>query len=554
MKLVPCLILSLTMPLAALAGEPAAPSSAPVELARVNGEAITDADLKRAFVGKHGGHTVFLGGEAEARRFLNVVIDEKLLVQEAYALGLEEDPSIKPQVEELRTRKSVEYLLKQEIDDRSKPTEAEIRAAWERADVLFLANEIMADTKAEAESIRGMLLRGASIQELARSCSTSPTRTRGGTLAPFTWGSLDQVIEDAAFAMQPGEISPVLHTKEGWRVIGLIDRTEAYRPPLDEKVSARLASKLTERKKEALTRELSERLWKKYEAHVVEETIVPRDLAKMLAAAPKTELASWNGGALTLEDAFTAGELRMFAALSPGRAAEQIETTLRAAVNTALVKLEAREQKIHELAAVAEPVAREEAKLIESLLYANHVLAGVKVEDADVRAAYEAEKNKMIVPEKRRVSHIAVATEAEAKALRARIQKGEDFVDLMKKHSLDNAGLKNDGDLGWIAKGKVDAVYDELFTLAVGGVGAPIQSPSAWHLVRVNAIELEHPLSYDEAKEKIRTSVLEKKKHDARQVWIRKLREAGEIEILEAGIAAYVKANPYEDPNAAGRH
>ncbi|MGK2855875.1 MAG: peptidylprolyl isomerase [Thermoanaerobaculia bacterium] len=549
-----------TMLLITLAAVTATPSTAatkeatgasPIVLALVNGEEITDADLKEGFVGKHGGHTTFLGGETEARRFLDIVINERLLVQEAYSLGLDQDPVVKPLVDAFRDQNAVNYLLKSEIDDKAAPTKDEIREAWETAADLFVAREIVVETRAEAESIRTSLIHGADFETLARMCSTSPTRTRGGSLSPFTWGSLSSEVEVAVFPMEPGEISPVFRTKTGWSVLRLGDRMPANRPALDERVSVRIAAKLTERKKETLTVALSETLWKKYDAHIVLEQLTPRELSRLQNMTPDAVVAEWKGGRLTAAEAFAADELKMYSAFPAGRAAEQIESTLHAAVNTALVREEARARKIaEEVPTVAETVARREAKLMEGVLYAKHVLKNVKVEDADVRNAYEEQKSKLMLPERRRVAHIAVATEEEAKALRERLVAGEPFAELLKKLSLDTESVKNGGDIGWIEKGKVVEMYDPLFELPQGGYSAPIQSANAWHIVTVTEIAPEHPLSFEEAKEKLRTNLLEKKKHDAREIWIGKLREAADIEISEKGIKAYVKANPYEDPNS----
>jgi parvulin-like peptidyl-prolyl isomerase len=549
---IPILVLA-AMPLLAAAGP--APQPAPavrVQMAHVNGETITDVDLKGAFVGKHGGHTVFLGGDTETRRFLDIVINERLLVQEAYTLGLDQDPAVKPQVDAFRDSTSAEHLLKLEIEERSAPTPEEIQAAWDVADQLFVAREIIADTRDEAESIRMNLLQGADFEAMARSCSIAPSRTRGGNLSPFTWGSLSPAVEDVVFDLEPGEISAVFRTPEGWSLLQLVNRLDAARPALDDRVSARIAARLKERKKAKRTEELSEMLWQKYEAEVLLDDVTPLALSRLLEKAPETVVAEWNGGQLTVKGAFTPGELKMFGAFAPGRAAERTGSTLRSAVNTALIRLEAKARKIEEVPAVAEAVDKYEARLMESVLYSKHVLKHVKVEEDEVRAAYEARKEKLLIGEKRRIAHIAVATEKEAKDLHGRIRRGEDFGELVKKYTLDKPSAKTGGDLGWIEKGKVAEKYDVLFTLALNGVGEPLLSDNGWHILRVTEIQPEHPLSFEEAREKIQSNLLEKKKHDARERWIEKLREAGEIEILDAGVAEFVKLNPYQDPNGGG--
>jgi len=521
---------------------------APRQLARVNGEAITEADLKDAFVSKHGGHTVFLGGDVETRRFLDVVINERLLIQEAYNLGLDADPQVKPKVDAFREQKSAEHLLKIEVTQKSEPAEEQVRASWDEALHLYLAREIVADTEREAEALRTSLLAGTDFEVLARSCSIAPTRTRGGALAPFTWGSQDLVIEQTVKRLEPGELSGVVHTSAGWTILQLIDRVEATRPPLDRKVSERIVAKLRERNAAVATDALSVMLWQKYEAAIVAEDRSAAGLLRLLDTATDTVVARWKGGTLTLRDALRPEELRMFLTFSPGRAADKIDSILRAAVNTSLIRLEAKERAIAEVPEVARLVDAYEARLMESALYAQHVLTGMKVEDAEVRTAYEAQKATLVIGEKRRVAHIALATEKEAKEVRARIDRGEDFFDLLAKVSLDTATLTTAGDLGWVEKGKLDLKYDSLFTLPKGGVSEPIAGEKGWHLVCVTDIAPERPLPFDEVKEKLSVKVLEKKKHDAREYWIAKLRKAGRVEILEPAVKAFVAANPYKNP------
>jgi hypothetical protein len=366
---------------------------------------------------------------------------------------------------------------------------------------------------------------------------------RGGSLAPFTWGSLSSD-RSRRLRPQPGEIAGV-PPKDGWCVLLLIDRIEAMRPALDERISTRIATKLKERRKATRTNELSA-LWKKYEAHVVLDDLRPQALGR-LSAAPDTVVATWTGGDLKMEDAFTDGELKMFAAFVPPRG-EKVEDTLHSAINMALIRLEANERKIAEVAAVAE-------------------LVDARGEVDGERAVFEARAQRR-KDRGRRSARIVRSAEGEphargeaARRAHRRCDRGggegdheqprkagADFAELLEQ-SLDKPSVKNGGDLGWIEKGKVLEKYDPLFTLPVNGIAKPIQSDRSWHIVRVTDIAPEHPLSFEEAGEKIKATLLEKKKHDARERWIEKLREAGEIEILEGGVKEFVKANPYEDPN-----
>ena len=85
--MIPIAVLSIFPLLAAAAGPDP-------RLASVNGEAITVSDLQKEFTRRHGGHQRFLAGEVEARRFLDLVIDRRLLIQEAERLELQGLPAI----------------------------------------------------------------------------------------------------------------------------------------------------------------------------------------------------------------------------------------------------------------------------------------------------------------------------------------------------------------------------------------------------------------------------------------------------------------------------
>ena len=525
----------------------AAAANAPLELASVNGEPVTGDDLRRAFVKRHGGHEVFLGGDVEARRFLDIVINERLLVQEAYNLHLDEDPLIAAAVKEFRERQAVDYLWKTEVADKVEPSPEEVRRTWEAASEFYLARQIVLDTRAEAESVRAALIAGADFAALARSCSIANTRARGGTMPPFSWGAHDVRVEAAVTKLQPGEISEVVHTPDGWQVVQLVDRVEVPRPDFDQ-VKERVAAIIKKRNDAALSEALADLLWKKYEVQVELDELSVSAIAKLLRTAPATPIAKWNGGELKVKDFLSAGELRMYATFLPGRAAEKIESTLRAAVTTPLARLEAQARNLGEAPAVAEVVDRYEASQLEAALYAKHVLKDVEVTDAEIAAAYEKEKSAFVDPERRRVSHIAVKTEAEAKSLRARIDAGEEWKELVKSHSLDEETKKSAGDLGWIARGKVGAHWDTVWALPKEGVSQPIKSEQAWHLIRVTAIAPPRTLPFEEVKASIKENLFEKKKHDAREYWIKKLRDAARVDVHAAAIKSFIEEKPYKQP------
>lgn len=77
-----------------------------------------------------------------------------------------------------------------------------------------------ARAKLRASKIRDLLLQGADFSKLAAEYSDCPSgKKTGGFLGPATRGKLVKEFEDAAFALEPGQISGVVKTRYGYHII-----------------------------------------------------------------------------------------------------------------------------------------------------------------------------------------------------------------------------------------------------------------------------------------------------------------------------------------------
>jgi peptidyl-prolyl cis-trans isomerase D len=122
---------------------------------------------------------------------------------------------------------------------------------------------------------------------------------------------------------------------------------------------------------------------------------------------------------------------------------------------------------------------------------------GVVVNDAVLEDYYVEQLERFETTEDRHARHILVtvdgddyaAAEAEAQAIYARVQAGEDFAALAAELS-DDAGTKaQGGDLGWIARGSLVGPFeDELYALEVGQVSEPVETEFGYHIIRLDEL------------------------------------------------------------------
>ncbi len=495
----------------------AAPPKPTAVLATVNGDAITVQDLVDQFTKRHGGHAKFLGGDMEARTFLNILIEERLFIQEAYNIGLDQDPRVDEAVTEFERGKTSALLVRTEIDDKSNPSPAEVRATWEKSLNFFMqVRQIAVDTKQDAEEIRAAILRGADVDALARGCSRADSRVRGG-LIRVNWGQFGEEWERAVFPLAPGEVSPVITTPSGFEVVLVEDRIDSARPPF-EKVASQIENVLRLRRLEERKHAFSEELWAKY--HV----------------ALQGNVATWDGGGrMTLDEHLSKDDLR-------------------ATVNGPLVELEAKARKLAATPEIARAVAKYRETVMESLLFRQHILKDVTLTDAEARAYYDAHQGEFQAPEERHVAHILLASEGEAKAVREKLLAGAEFGQVARKQSRDAGTALFDGKLGWITPDKVPPDFKQVLTLAAGEVSKPLRSSHGWHLVKVDEIKPMRQLPFDQVQPQLRKRALEAKERAVQTTWLAKLRVPAKIKLDDAAIKRFVQANEFDANAAAPQH
>lgn len=222
-----------------LAGAPGFAQEAPspdAVLATVGGEAITESDL--LFAAEDLAQELQSIPAAERRAFLlTVLIDMKVMANAAREAGLDQTDIFARRLEYLEER-SLRRAYFADVIEASVTDEA-IQAAYDEIIADFepqpeiRARHILVPTIEEAQSIRAEIEGGRSFEEAAAEYGTDGTKATGGDLGYFTSGMMVEPFEEAAFALEVGQLSEPIQTQFGYHLIKLEDRRVTSAPALD---------------------------------------------------------------------------------------------------------------------------------------------------------------------------------------------------------------------------------------------------------------------------------------------------------------------------------
>ena len=152
------------------------------------------------------------------------------------------------------------------------------------------------------------------------------------------------------------------------------------------------------------------------------------------------------------------------------------------------------------------------------------------VSDGVARAFYEDQVKGMKPDEEVQARHILVDSEDKAKELAEKIAKGEDFAKLAKENSKDPGSKEDGGMLGFFGRGQMVPQFEEAaYRLKKGEVSPPIKSQFGYHLIKLEDRRDKKLPSFDEVKDKIMNSMIQKKAQEVAN----SLRTAAKIEYVD---------------------
>ncbi len=228
--------------------------------------------------------------DRDKERFLEKLVEQKLLLGEARERSLDRDEEVKKKINDITEQVLIHELLSKEIQQKVGVKEEEIKGYYESHKSEFgepekiKARHILVDSEKEAKRILKKLNKGADFAAVAKKKSKCPSKDKGGDLGFFDKGRMAKEFEEAAFNLKVGEMSGIVKTQFGWHIIKLEERQAAKVKPYSE-ASAFIKRVLSAKKQEQLFNVYIQDLKDKNKV-IIHKELLKQDIS------PKKETAS----------------------------------------------------------------------------------------------------------------------------------------------------------------------------------------------------------------------------------------------------------------------
>ncbi len=270
-------------------------------------------------------------------------------------------------------------------------------------------------------------------------------------------------------------------------------------------------------------------------AEIGAEKITEADLDAMIEASIDDQMAQWS--AFMTPQQLNEQKKRMLERFKSAQARQQF---LRGRLAEEVLYREALSQELAEKDEVKKLIERQARQVLSQYLMNQQLAAKIHITEGDLQTYYAAHKEQYVEPARARISHIVVGEKQQAEKLLERLKAGEDFAELAKEFSEDKATAEKGGKIAsavtegsYVAGiGNAAELNRAIFDANSGEVLArAFKSDKGWEVVRVDSKEPARQKEFEEVREQIMTALLNQKRQDVQQEYIRELSDKYDVVI-----------------------
>lgn len=499
-------------------------------LAVVDGEPITEEDLKYSLQIAHRREDLSSAGNLILSEYVQKLIDDMLIIEEARRMGMEQDPQVQQAVKAYILRESVVKLYDEEISRKVSISDEDILSYYKKNYEKFSLDIIEVGSEEEAGNIAGRLKKGADFGDLARKYSAHRSGKNGVDVV-LTRRSMSPYIGEAVAGLKPGEFSDILKIGDKYYIVKLISRKEA---PDEELKNVRKEIEKVVRKQKGKKRA------DEYLEYLRERAAIKVN-KELLSAISKDkgdeEVSNWSKDKRAVADVngsvLTAGE---FAAMSRPYKGKSKENILNSWIDRKVVDHEALSRHYETAPDLKKKIERYENQLLKQAFTNKAIIPKIKVSDKSLKDYYMKHREDFAEPVRFRVRQITVKTMDEARGLLSSLQDGTDFSWLAMKKSIDSAGPKG-GEVGWLTMQEFPGPVREIVAALKTGEISPIfKVGSFYRIIRLQGKLKGEVGRFEDVRDAVYKACFKERFNALRDEFVSKLQSEARIKINDEAV------------------
>ena len=448
-------------------------------LAYVDGDAVTISDLEYSIEVAHRREDLSGARKLDIPGYVQKEIDDRLIVQEARRMGMDEYPEVEQKMRAYVLRESVVRLYNEEVLGKVTVTDQEVSDYYLKNYERFTLDIIELHSKEEAETIMTALHNGANFEGLSLE---HPASFPKGNLDEYVYtaATMPLSVYSAVGPMEPGEFSKVIEVNDNYYIVKLIKREK---PPVDKLNEARngIESQIRNEKIKEQSDAYLARL------HKDASITIDRELLSSIQFEKGTsEKEEWMKDERPLievnGEVLTAGQ---FAGMLSRSDSTAKDAALKRWLERKLVDQEALKRRYEEKTDLGSKVKAYRNRLISKVFSDNAIASKIVITDSEVKDYYLTHQDAYRMPVRYKLQQISLQSQEEADNVRKSVLNGASFSWLAKEKSTDSYASRG-GTVGWKMKDSLDrTLADIIDTFKPGDMSPVLHSAGHYRIVRL---------------------------------------------------------------------
>ena len=504
-------------------------------LAVVDESPITEADLAYSLNVSHRREDLSSGNKLDLYGYIQKMIDDKLIADEAIRAGLDKLPGVKKDVDAFILRESIVRLHDEEILRKVSVTDEDVLNEYKQN--YFYFGRIETESEADAQAVLDKLSAGADFGELAATYSAGPSgQDRGEAIARRD--RLIPSIQEGLSGLRPGETSGVLKAGEKYYILKLFEKNET--DELFNKNKKRIEHDLRKQRQ----REIEEKtlqIFREKTRITINEKIFSEinleneeDALRRWADDP-TPLAEVGSLVITVSEFVNAAFPK---GMKSGKASLKKDELLNRFINLKVIDNEALSRHYEMNTDLQDAVQRYMNVQLRKAYINKIVSSAIVVNEEKLKDYYEKHKKEFSSPAAYKFQQMIVKNRKEAEDALKSLEHGADFLWLART-KLPPDFAEDTIYEGWVKKGNLPGALNEVIdSLKVGDVSPIFEKDGYYAILRLVAKTEAVTEDFEKVKEAVYKAYMEAQYKEKIEEFVSKLRETANITVYDSALRA----------------